>query len=71
MAIGLYQRGMDDQAVVGDPHAAFEAEIGFVFGRARPLRRWGPFEHVLGAKDPSLEAASDLTDGHRQSINDL
>ncbi|MBN97861.1 MAG: hypothetical protein CME16_01250 [Gemmatimonadetes bacterium] len=67
----MYQRGMEDQAVVGDPQAAFEAEIGFVFGYPRPLCRWGPYEHVLGAKDPSLEVASDLTDWHRQSINDL
>ena len=33
MAIGLENRGMDNQAILGDAQTAFEAEIAFVFGR--------------------------------------
>ena len=37
MAIGLEQGGVNDQAIVGDPHPPFEAEVLFFFGRTVAL----------------------------------
>ena len=71
MAVGLEQRGMDNQAIVGDAQTALEAEIGFVFGRAVALGRRGTVQDRGRAEDAPLKATGQFTDRQGHRVNDL